>query len=105
MMIIGDPTSTLKQQLFATDLSDLIRGGAGNDFLYGGEGADTVDGGTGNDRLFGDEGTSFLGIDIGDDGSIDFGVNLLGGFSGSFLASSAGTEWTITASPLVVEVV
>lgn len=238
-MIIGDPTSILKQQLFGTALTDLIRGGlnndilvgndgadtiyggdgtdlirggAGNDFLYGENGSDTVDGGTGNDRLFGDAGndflngdegndtlfgglgndrlfggtgndklfgdagndtliggtgsdvltggagndvfrlqdvtassfdslalnndtitdfafgdrivfslfseyhdavslsfsnesTGFLGIDIGDDGSIDFGVNLLGGFSGSFLASSVGTEWTITASPVVAEVV
>ena len=240
-MIIGDPTSILKQQLFGTALTDLIRGGlnndilvgndgadtiyggdgtdlirggAGNDFLYGENGSDTVDGGTGNDRLFGgtgndflngDEGndtlfgglgndrlfggtgndklfgdagndtliggtgsdvltggagndvfrlldvttvslstlnlsndtvtdfaigdkvfftlandvattasvsfdavTSFLGIDIGVDGTVDFGATLLGyadGFTTTSVATALGTEWTITASPVVVEVV
>ncbi|WP_439150766.1 VCBS domain-containing protein, partial [Sulfitobacter sp.] len=36
--------------------NDVIDGGAGNDRIYGEEGADSIDGGTGNDMIYGDNG-------------------------------------------------
>ena len=51
----------------AGDGADLIKGGAGNDYLWGGEGGDQLDGGVGNDQLVGDsEGDHLIGGD-GDD--------------------------------------
>jgi Ca2+-binding RTX toxin-like protein len=57
----------LNNVIRASDMADLVQGGAGNDALFGNAGADTLQGGTGHDDLHGDTGNDLLQGDAGDD--------------------------------------
>lgn len=63
-----------------------IRGGAGNDTLFGAGGSDFIDGGAGNDILFGMAGNDLL---LGGDG-ID---HLYGGRGNDTIKGGAGDDW------------
>jgi Ca2+-binding RTX toxin-like protein len=77
-------TVTIAGQPRATNLGDIIDGGAGNDTLDGGGGDDTLYGGDGNDILIG--GTATAG-----------GTNQLWGGTGSDTASYAGRTGAVYA--------
>jgi len=64
---------------------DVLFGGSGNDRLEGGEGADVLFGGSGNDRLEGGEGSDVLFGDSGDD-------TLEGGEGSDLLFGGAGND-------------
>ena len=53
--------------LRASNISTIIRGGAGNDWLYGGNGDDRLYGGDGNDNLNGNDGSDLLDGGAGND--------------------------------------
>ncbi len=53
--------------VYAGDGSDSVTGGGGADLIYGGAGADTLTGGTGNDTLYGGDGDDSLSGEAGDD--------------------------------------
>ena len=46
---------------------DLLSGGAGNDFIYGGNGADTIDGGADSDLIYGGLGADVINAGAGQD--------------------------------------
>lgn len=73
-----------------TKEDDVLRGGDGNDRLYGGGGDDMIQGGDGNDKIFGDGGTARPGDDIlfgggGDD-------KLYGGGGSDYLGGGSGND-------------
>jgi Ca2+-binding RTX toxin-like protein len=62
-----------------------INGGAGNDWLVGGNGADSISGGAGNDRIFGRGGNDTLSGDDGND-------LLVGGLGADKILGGAGND-------------
>ena len=58
------------EALYGSDYGDVLKGGAGDDWLIGWYGDDTMSGGAGDDHLYGDPGVDTLnggdGIDIAD---------------------------------------
>ena len=67
-----------------------LRGGAGNDRQFGGEGDDRLNGGSGNDGLFGAEGDDFF-VGIG-------GTDEIFGGEGIDLNSFEGIEQEVTVT-------
>jgi Ca2+-binding RTX toxin-like protein len=72
-------------ELYGDEGADLMDGGTGHDLLHGGEDDDTVDGGDGNDLLYGAEGDDILTGGDGDD-------YLLGGFGSDEMSGGTGND-------------
>jgi phospholipase/lecithinase/hemolysin len=79
-----------------------LDGGAGSDFLFGGNAADILRGGTGDDYLYGFEGNNWLQGDAGND--FLYGGNdddtLDGGAGSDFLFGLGGNDWLIGGAGL-----
>lgn len=95
--------------LFGNEGDDLILGAGGNDRLFGGagvdelrgsDGDDEIQGGAGNDRLYGDSGDDLLGGDGGVDSLLggDGDDTLLGGSGGDALLGQEGNDTLLGGS-------
>ena len=80
--------------------NDDLRGGDGNDEMYGNAGGDTLHGGTGDDRLSGDEGADIINAGTGDDVvSGGEGADKIQGQSGDdVLSGGAGNDYVAGGS-------
>lgn len=65
--------------------SEIIFGGAGDDFIHGGQGNDRLKGGRGQDSLYGDSGADHLNGGAGDD-------VLVGGKNSNFYYGGSGAD-------------
>lgn len=84
--------NALNEVLYGLEGSDLINAGAGKDVLYGAAGADILKGGAGDDLLFGGPGKDLLQGNAGDD-------LLRGGAGIDILRGGDGSDMFIFDSP------
>ena len=81
---IGDNDA---EYIFGTSWLDILKGGYGDDLLYGFEGDDILEGGYGDDKLFGDAGDDILyanlETNLGNSSGDSSEVNLLSGGTGN----------------------
>jgi Ca2+-binding RTX toxin-like protein len=111
--ILGGTTGN--DHIQSGDLTDLVFGGAGDDWIEGGNGNDVLDGGTGNDLIEGDTGNDIIYGDDGNDqifGESKIAVadaialgnasNLNGstgtGLKGDWLSGGAGDDTLVTGA-------
>jgi RTX calcium-binding nonapeptide repeat (4 copies) len=86
--------TTGDDQIYGSNIADIINAGAGNDTVYGNGGNDTIDGGTGNDIIDGGDGDDILLGGAGVDHIVGGGGNdrIEGGDGNDTLIGQGGND-------------